>query len=241
MCRQRQQTAALRHAGGVDLHVAGQAGRQLHAGAGGLDGTPGGVALGLVVVDQAVLFDLMRVGAQRRVHVVYFNASRAEVAFQVFGHHVHVVLGVFAGRVAFAADENAHHAAALLKKIVNFQCLLGPERLVHQLLARCQVNDAGSVGGQRVPHAGDGRERRGDAAGCTPGGGQHRHAACTGCADSRQRARGDLFFIVENCPVEVQRHKADVLHTFTLLYLIYCTAKPARLQAARGCARIVLQ
>ena len=171
------------------------------------------------MVEHAVLFDLVRVGAQRRVHVVYLNAGRAEVAFQVFGHHVHVVLGVFAGRVAFAADENAHHAAIPGKDVIDLQRIgSGPERLVHQLFARCQVNDAGAVGGQRIPYTGDRGECCRDAAGRAPRGGQHRHTTRHGVADRRQCAGGDLLFIVKNRTVQVQCHKADILHFLHSLY-----------------------
>ena len=218
MRRQRQQAAALRHTGGVDLHVAGQAGGQLHAGAGLLYRTPGGIALGLVVVEHAVLFDLVRVGAQRRVHIVYLNAGRAEVAFQVFGHHVHVVLGVFAGRVAFAADKNTQHPAIPGKDIIDLQRIGSGERLLHKLLPGLQIHHAGAVGGQRIPYTGDRGECCRDAAGRAPRGGQHRHTARHSAADRRQRAGGDLLFIVKNRTVQVQCHKADILHFLHSLY-----------------------
>ena len=128
-----------------------------------------------------------------------------------------MLLGVFAGGVAFAADENAHHAGTTRQDIIDFQRVLGLERLVHQLLTGLQVHDAGTVGGQRVPHAGNGGKRLRHTACRAAGSGQHRHATLTGRADGRQRAGGDLLFIVENSTVKVQRHKADVLHSFTLL------------------------
>ena len=218
MRRQRQQAAALRHTGGVDLHVAGQAGGQLHAGAGLLYRTPCGIALGLIVVDHAVFFNLMGMRLQGGAHVLDLHAGRAEIFPKIFGHHIHVMRSVFAGRVAFAADKNTQHPAVPGKDVIDLQRIGSGERLLHKLLPGLQIHHAGAVGGQRIPYTGYRGERCRDAAGRAPGGGQHRHTARHGVADRRQRAGGDLLFIVKNCTVQIQCHKADILHFLHSLY-----------------------
>ena len=151
------------------------------------------------------------------MHILHLNAGSAEILFQILRHNVHMVFGVGAGGIAFAADENAHHTAAALQNIVDFQRILRRKGLVHQLLPGMQVHHAGSVGGQRVLYAGDGGERRRNTAGSAPRSGQHHHPLCTGCAQGRQRAGGDFFFVIEHCTVQIQRHKPDILHIVTLL------------------------
>ena len=155
------------------------------------------------------------------VHILHLDARFAEVTAQVGRGDVQAEFGVFPRGVGLAADEDAEHAAEGQQRPVGAPGQVRREGQAHQLLPGLQVHDGSAVGGQGVPHAGNAGELFRHAVGGAAGGGQHRHPFLQGGPDGRQRARRDLFLVVENGPVQIQRDQTNLFHILFPPYLFH--------------------